>query len=122
MNAQQMSRVDEKSPIASEPLIIRFMSRASGNVYDAATVDHMADMALILYTGGGTAIGAVIGGCVGSYLASQNPSLFHIFTTVPLLGLLGASVGALFIMWMLHLRELLAWDRGGFRRTYRLKE
>jgi hypothetical protein len=112
---------EQRRTVESEPLMIRFMSRVSGNVYDEVTVDHMADMVLIMYSGGGTAVGAVIGGCLGSYIVAHHPSLFHVLTTVPLLGFLGAVAGALLTMWFLNVRGLIAWDRYEFRRIYKLK-
>jgi hypothetical protein len=58
-----------------EPVMIRFVSEANGYTYDADMVDHLADMLLIFYAGGGTAIGTIAGVCIGAGFFLQSTDM-----------------------------------------------
>jgi len=107
---------------AGEPLMIRFVSEITGDIYDECTVDQVADMALIFYTGAGTTLGALLGACVGGIIVAHNASALNVVVTVCLLGLLGAILGALSIMFLLNIRGLIRWDGRELRRVYRAKK
>ena len=49
-----------------EPIFMQYVSAVSGRVYNDDVVDHLADMLLIFYCGGGTALGAIAGGVTRS--------------------------------------------------------
>ena len=93
----------------------------SGNAYDELMVDHVADMALIFYAGGGTALGAIVGACVGALMVGQDVTYVRVLSMLPICGFTGAISGALLVMWILNLRGLLRWDGTVVKRTYRLK-
>jgi hypothetical protein len=104
-----------------EPIMIRYVSKVTGNVYDELTVDHVTDMALIYYSSAGSIFGSVTGACIGGVLVGHHPTPSLVLTIVPVCGFLGALSGALLVMLGLNMRGLLQWDKYQIRRTYKLK-
>jgi hypothetical protein len=104
-----------------EPVMIRFVSEATGDTYDPAMVDHLADMLLIFYAGGGTALGAMADASLFAMLFVHSYDMQHILEIVPLGGFAGALLGALIVFLILNLRGLVKWDKSQVFRTYKLK-
>jgi hypothetical protein len=60
-----------------EPPFIQYASEISGCGYDAVMVDHLADMLLIFYCAGGTAIGAVTGASLAISVVGHLADFHH---------------------------------------------
>gem|GEM_PF-4430857 len=101
--------------------MIRFVSEVTGHTYDSQMVDHLADMVLIFYAGGGTAIGAIAGACIAAYLFPADSSMLRVLETIPLGGLVGGFGGAFLVFAILNLRGLVKWDGFQVSRTYKAK-
>jgi hypothetical protein len=109
------------TPRPHEPVMIRFVSEVTGHAYDPQMVDHLADMVLIFYAGGGTAMGAIAGACIAAYLFPAGNDMSRVFETIPLGGLIGGFAGALLVFVILNLRGLVKWDGLQVSRTYKTK-
>ncbi len=112
----------DSNAMPHEPVMIRFVSEATGHTYDADMVDHLADMLLIFYAGGGAAIGTITGVCIGAGVFLQSTDIGNVIETLPLCGLVGALAGCLLVFTVLNLRGLIRWDRFQIKRTYKLKK
>jgi hypothetical protein len=108
-------------PNPHEPVMIRFVSEATGHTYDPQMVDHLADMLLIFYAGGGTALGTIAGTCAAASFFLHTTDTQEMLTTLPLGGLIGGVAGALLVMLLLNIRGLVKWDRLQITRTYKVK-
>lgn len=122
MNSEdQASAQSNILPAPHEPVMIRFVSDATGHTYDPEMVDHLADMLLIFYAGGGTAFGAIAGACLAASFFLQVTDTQEVMTVLPLGGLIGSFAGALLVLLFLNFRGLVKWDRLQITRTYKVK-
>ncbi len=104
-----------------EPLFIQYVSAVTGHVYSDTMVDHLADMLLIMYCGGGTALGAVTGASSAMRFFVNHSSTAFVIMAILVAGLVGSISGCLLVMAVLNLRGVLKWDGYILRRTIRLK-
>lgn len=122
MNSEDKNSVrSDILPAPHEPVMIRFVSEATGHTYDPEMVDHLADMLLIFYAGGGTALGAIVGACLAASFFLRVTDTQRVMTILPLGGLIGAFAGALLVMLLLNFRGLVKWDGLQITRTYKVK-
>jgi len=104
-----------------EPIFIQYVSAVSGRIYDDEVVDHLADMLLIFYCGGGTALGAIAGASLGFKLILNSSNPAHALLIILFCGFAGSIAGCLLVMTLLNFRGLLKWDGLVLRRSIRLK-
>ena len=105
-----------------EPIFMQYVSAVSGRVYNDEVVDHLADMLLIFYCGGGTALGAITGASLGLKFTSNAGDIGHLLGLILLFGFIGSIVGCFTVMALLNFRGLLKWDGVIVRRSIRLKK
>ncbi|WP_128915029.1 hypothetical protein [Granulicella sibirica] len=121
MNEVKVATSGSSTEQEHEPIFIQYVSGISGRVYDHEMVDHLADMLLIFYCGGGTALGAITGASLGLRFFLDSGSLGQGLVAILCCGFAGSIVGCLLVMVVLNFRGLMKWDGMILRRSVRLK-
>lgn len=104
-----------------EPIFVQYVSSISGHVFDHEMVDHLADMLLIFYCGGGTALGAILGASLGLRFLLNASSFGQGLVIILGCGFVGSLLGCTLVMVVLNFRGILKWDGLILRRSIRLK-
>jgi hypothetical protein len=104
------------------PIFVQYVSAVTGRVYNNESIDHLADMLLIFYCGGGTSLGAVTGALLGLRLMTSSTNAISGLFGILCFGFVGSLAGCLLVMIVLNFRGVLKWDGAVVRRSIRLKK